>query len=74
MHDARMKKTILALPALGLVMLVTACNGPQLYAAGQEYQRHHCEQLPDSGQRQACREDAGRSYDEYQRESGRQPR
>ncbi|WKB52515.1 hypothetical protein [Eleftheria terrae] len=52
--------------ALGLL---AGCSSPQLYAAGQEWQRQQCRQLADSAERQRCLERAATDYDRYRWQS-----
>lgn len=59
-----MRQTLLLAAALA----VTGCASPQLYGAGQAWQRHECTKIPDMEQRQRCFRSTAMSYDEYQRQ------
>jgi hypothetical protein len=53
------------------ILLLAACGGcssPQLYGAGQAWQRNECTKIPDAEQRQRCFASTAMSYDEYQRQ------
>ncbi len=54
---------------VAVLMLSSGCSSQQLYATGQAYQRNQCYKIPDDAGRESCLERAGKSYDEYKRET-----
>jgi hypothetical protein len=53
---------------LTIALALAGCASPQLYGAGQAWQRNECTKIPDAEQRQRCFQSTAMSYDEYQRQ------
>jgi hypothetical protein len=48
--------------------LAAGCSSPQLYAAGQQWQRNECRKLPPAEQ-DRCLKSTAMSFEEYRREA-----
>ncbi|MCW5632216.1 MAG: hypothetical protein KIT17_02680 [Rubrivivax sp.] len=48
--------------------VAAGCASPQLYAAGQQWQRNECRKLPPAEQ-DRCLKSTAMSFEEYQREA-----
>jgi|PlaIllAssembly_1097288.scaffolds.fasta_scaffold654567_2 hypothetical protein len=56
----RLLAACIACTALG------ACSLPQLYATGQQWQRHQCQTIDERAQRLRCEDGVALSFDAYQ--------
>lgn len=45
------------------------CSPPQWYGAGQAWQRHECQRVPDVDQRQRCLQQARTPHEDYRRQA-----
>jgi hypothetical protein len=61
-----------ALMATALTM--AACSSEQVYNSGKAWRMSECDRIENSQERARCREEANRSYDEYERDrEGQRP-
>ena len=53
---------------LAITLALAGCSSPQLYGAGQAWQRNECTKIQDMEQRQRCFKSTAMSHDEYLRQ------
>ncbi len=64
----RLPRIVLTCALLWVLAPLTACTAQQAYGAGQNWQRNHCNRIPDAMERTRCLQSAATSYREYQRQ------
>jgi len=47
-------------------LMLVGCSSQQLYATGQEWQRHECRKLVDADERMRCENSVATPFDRYQ--------
>ncbi len=57
------------LPALGVMLLQTACTSDQTYGVVQSWQRSECNKMIGQDERERCLRSNSTSYDDYRRET-----
>jgi len=50
------------------LFLITGCSNREVYDSLQGAKQNECNKIADNSARQRCFDDAGKSYDRYQRE------
>jgi hypothetical protein len=56
------------------VLAITGCSSEQVYNSGKAWRLSECDRIADARERARCRKEAGRSYDEYERDrKGQRP-
>lgn len=68
-HHHHIKRCIGGAMLVAMLVLSMGCSSQQAYGAGQAWQRNECYKLEQLNDRNRCLQQAGRPYEDYQRES-----
>lgn len=69
MFDAARLPSWLRRLGTAFALVLVGCSNPQLYAAGQAWQRNECQRIQNAEERNRCMQSTARSYDEYQKDA-----